>query len=83
MVCASASDESHGDKIYRVLNGSDDQVANEDLQDLGAQARPVLEGLLQAPDQEVTKRGANEGTVGGHLGHSGCEVVSMLVAILG
>jgi hypothetical protein len=82
VICAGSSDEGHGDKVDRVLNGRNDQVANEDLQDLGAQARPVLESLLQAPDEEVTEGRTDQSSISCHLGDSRCKVVSVLVAVL-
>ena len=63
--------------------GTDDEVADEDLQDLGAQTGAALEGLLQSPYQDVAERSADKGTVGGHLGNARGEVVAVLVAVFG
>jgi hypothetical protein len=83
VVCAGASNQGHGDQVDAVLDGSNNQVADDDLHDLGAQAGAALEEELQQPDEEVAQRRADEGTVGGHLGDTGRKVVAMLVAVLG
>lgn len=59
-----------------------DQVGDEDLQNLGPQARPAGEQLLEDRDHDVAQRCADEGTVDGHLGHATGEVVAVLAAIL-
>ena len=59
------------------------QVADKNLEDLGPQALAVLEHLLEDPDEEMAQGSADKGAVGGHLGDAGCEVVAILVAILG
>lgn len=59
------------------------KIADENLHDLGPQASAILEGLLQSPDQEMTQRSADKGSIGGHLGDARCEVVAVLVAVLG
>lgn len=59
------------------------QVANEDLEDLCAQARPTFENLLQQVDQQRAEGRADESTICGHLGHTRCEVVAVLVTVLG
>lgn len=59
------------------------QVADEDLKDLGLQASAVLERLLEEPDEEVAHRRTNESTVGSHLGNARGEIVTVLVAVLG
>lgn len=64
------------------MSATYNQVAHEDLHDLGLQAGAALEGLLQDPDEEVAQRCAHKGAVGSHLGHTRGEVVSMLVAVL-
>ena len=57
------------------------QVADENLQDLGPQARPAREESLQDADQEVAERRADEGAVEGHLGDARVDVVAMLAAV--
>lgn len=58
------------------------QITDENLQNLGLQAGAALEDLLESPDKEVADGGADQGTVGGHLGDAGSEVVAVLVAVL-
>jgi hypothetical protein len=58
------------------------QVASEDLQDLGLCTGPASKGLLQDVDKDVAERSADKGTVEGHLGHTRGEVVAILVAVL-
>lgn len=58
------------------------QVADDDLEDLGLQTCPSCEQLLQGADEDVADGSADEGTIDGHLGHTRCEIVSILVAIL-
>lgn len=59
------------------------KVADEDLEDLGLQARAVAEGFLEQPDQEVAHGSADQGTIRRHLGNPRGEVVAMLVPVLG
>jgi len=59
------------------------QVAGEDLQDLGLDARPASEDPLQNSNEEVAQRGADEHSVEGHLGDAGAEVVTVLADIMG
>lgn len=59
------------------------EVAGENLQNLGAQASAVGEDLLQEPDEEMADGRAEEGTIDSHFGNPGSEVVAMLVAVLG
>ena len=60
-----------------------DQVADQNLHNLGFQACPSLEDFLQQPDEDVTYRRANQGTIGSHFRNARGEVVAMLIAILG
>lgn len=59
-----------------------DEVAKENLQDLGPQACAAFEDLLQNPDQQRAKRRTDKGAVRGHLWHARREVVAVLVAVL-
>lgn len=59
------------------------KIAGEDLQDLGAQACPTREDLLQQPDQKRAERSADESAIRGHLGNARGEVVAVLVPVLG
>ena len=59
------------------------QVADDNLENLGPQAGAPAEGLLQKPNQEVAQGGADEGAICRHLGDSRGEIVAVLVAILG
>ena len=72
---------SHGRK--QRTRDTYNQVAEENLQDLGSQTGAAAKDLLQNPDQEVAQRRADKGAVGGHLGHARCKVVAVLVAVLG
>jgi hypothetical protein len=58
------------------------QVAGEDLQDLSLCTGSASKGFLQDVDKEMAERGADKGTVDGHLGHTRGEVVAILVAVL-
>jgi hypothetical protein len=58
------------------------QVAHEDLENLGLQTRPSAEYLLQDGDQDVAERRADEGAVDGHLGHARGEVVALPVLVV-
>lgn len=60
-----------------------EQIADEDLQDLGLQARPSLKQLLQYVDEHMAERGADKGAVDGHLGDARSEVATVLVAVVG
>lgn len=60
-----------------------DQVADEDLENLCAQACAALEDLLQQIYKQRAERRADEGTVCGHLRHARREVVTILIAVLG
>ena len=59
-----------------------DQVADEDLEDLGLQTSATSEDLLQNADEDVTQRGGNEHAVERHLGDARAEVVAMLADIV-
>ena len=59
-----------------------DQVANEDLQDLGLETRPAGKEFLQNGHEEVAQRRGNEQTVQGHLGHAMTEVVAVFADIV-
>jgi hypothetical protein len=59
-----------------------DQVAGEDLQDLGLETGSASKGFLQNVDEDVTERSADKGAVEGHLGDTRGEVVAILVAVL-
>lgn len=76
-MCERASKQRrHGGQAYN-------QVADEDLHDLGLEALAAAEDLLQDADQDVAKRGADEGAVEGHLGDARGEVVALLAPIVG
>ena len=59
------------------------EVADDNLHNLGLQTGTATEGQLQQPDKKMAQRGADKGAIGGHLGHTRGEVVAMLVTILG
>lgn len=63
--------------------GAYNQVADEDLHDLGLDAGTALEELLQDADKDMAKRGSNQSTVDGHLGHTRGEVVAALAPVVG
>jgi hypothetical protein len=59
-----------------------DQVADENLHDLGLQALAALEDLLQQADEDVAQGRADHGAVQGHLGHARGEVVAALAPVV-
>lgn len=59
-----------------------DQVADEDLEDLGLQAGATRKDLLEDADEQVAQRRTDEHAVEGHLGHPSAEVMSMLADIV-
>lgn len=63
--------------------GTHNQIADQNLQDLGFQAGAAGKHLLQDGDQDVSQGGANESAVEGHLGHTSAEVVAVFGAIVG
>ena len=93
-----ASDNGHTGEVDGVLDGRDlasqhmpfqlrtgdsyNEVAGENLQDLGLQTRASGKDLLQDGDEEVAEWCANECAVQAHLGDSGVEVVAMLAAVV-
>lgn len=60
-----------------------DQVANENLEDLGLEAGATGEDLLKNADQNVAQRRADEHAVERHLGDARAKVVAMLADIVG
>jgi hypothetical protein len=96
---AGTGDDGHGDEVYRVLDGRHlresatevhfqdtsayNQVADEDLHNLGLETLAPAEHLLQDADEDVAERGADEGAVDGHLGHARREVVALLAPVVG
>lgn len=59
------------------------QVANQDLEDLGLQAGAASEDLLQDSDEDVAEGRGDEHAVQRHLGDARREVVAMLADIVG
>jgi hypothetical protein len=59
-----------------------DQVADENLHDLGLQALAALEDLLQQADEDVAQGRADHGAIQGHLGHARGEVVAALAPVV-
>lgn len=59
-----------------------DQVADEDLEDLGLQTGATSEDLLENADKDVAQRGGNEHAVERHLGDARAEVVAVLAHIV-
>ena len=62
--------------------GAYDQVGEENLQDLGLDTCAALEELLQHANQDVAERGADDGAVQRHLGHTRGEVVAALAPVV-
>ena len=83
MPSTRASDEGHAGKVDGVLDRRDDQVAGEDLQDLRTQRGASREEALQHGDEDVAEWSADEGAVGGHLGHARGKVVPVFAAVVG
>lgn len=63
--------------------GTYDQIADEDLEDLGPQTGPAFEEFLQDGDQDVTQRSADKGAVEGHLRHASAQVMAIFTTIVG
>ena len=61
--------------------GTYNQIADENLQNLGTQAGAAREEPLQDPDQEVAQWRADERAVESHLGDPRVDVVAMLAAV--
>ena len=59
------------------------QVADDNLHNLGLQAGAAVEELLQEPNEDVAHGCANQGTKSSHLGNSRSKVMAMLVTVLG
>lgn len=60
-----------------------DEVRDNDLHDLGLQARPPCEEFLKDRNHQMSQWGADEGAIDCHLRHTAGEIVAALVAILG
>jgi hypothetical protein len=75
--------EQHVDGRVRARRLTYDQVACENLQDLGSQASSTSKHSLKDRNENVTQRRAHEGTIHCHLGHARCEVMSILVLVVG
>ena len=76
----------HGGRATRRLSmawTAYNQVADENLQDLGLEALATAEDLLEDADKDVAERGADEGAVQGHLGDARGEVVAVLAPVMG
>lgn len=82
MESAGAGNDGHGDQIYRVLNRSNNQIANQDLQNLGFQTRATGKDLLQNSNENVAHGRTDEHSVQRHLWHAGAEVVAVLADIM-
>lgn len=66
----------------RLVVGTYHQVGDENLQNLGLQARSAGEQLLEDGDQDVSERRSDEGAVNSHLGHARGNVVAVLGAVV-
>jgi hypothetical protein len=64
-------------------HGAYNQVADEDLHDLGLQALAAPEHFLQDADEDVAERRTDKGAVDGHFGDARGEVVAVLAAVMG
>ena len=60
-----------------------DQIAEDDLQDLGLQTGAARKQLLEDLDHEMTKRCADESTICSHLGDPRVDIVAMLALVPG
>ncbi|KAI7976868.1 hypothetical protein EIK77_010099 [Talaromyces pinophilus] len=58
------------------------QIANQDLQNLGLQTRPARKDLLQNSNENVAHGRTDEHSVERHLRHAGAEVMAMLADIM-
>lgn len=58
------------------------QIANQDLQNLGLQTRAAGKDLLQNSNENVAHGCADEHSVERHLRHAGAEVMAMLADIM-
>lgn len=59
-----------------------DQVADEDLEDLGLETGATSEDLLENADEDMAQRGGNEHAVERHLRDARAEVVAVLADIV-
>jgi hypothetical protein len=59
------------------------EIADENLHDLGLETLAAAEHLLQDANEDVAERRADEGTVDGHLGDTRGEVVAVLAPVVG
>jgi hypothetical protein len=59
------------------------QIANEDLENLGLQTRTTGEDLLQDANEDVAEGRGDEHSVQRHLGDARAEVVAVLADIVG
>ena len=80
---ARAGDDGHGGEVDAVLDGGDEQVADEDLQNLGLETGAAGKDLLQDADEEMAQGGADEHAVEKHLGDARAEVVAVFADIVG
>jgi hypothetical protein len=67
----------------RHTNSTYHQIANYNLQYLGLQTSTASKDLLENADQYVAQRRAHKGSIRSHLRHAGCEIMAILIAVLG
>lgn len=78
-----------GTKLERLISyisrsgETHNQVADDDLEDLGLGARAPGERLLEKGDEDVAEGRGDHGSVERHLGHARGEVAAVLGAVLG
>lgn len=72
----------HGCWYQKHIAATYDEVADDDLEDLGLETRPSGEHPLQDRDQDVTERRTDQSSVGSHLRNTRGEVVAVLVPVL-
>ena len=79
-------ERAHVSKLWQCASAmrvlSYNEIAGEDLQNLGLQTRATSKELLQDADQDMSHRRADEGTIRRHLRHPRTDVVAMLALIM-
>lgn len=79
LLLPGTSNDRHAGKVNNVLDWRDNEIADQDLENLGAGGGTVSESALEDIDEQMTERGRDEGTVDGHHGHTGSQIASMLL----
>lgn len=79
LLLPGTGDDRHAGKVDNILDRSNNEVADQDLEDLGTGGSAISESALENINEQVTERGRDEGAVDGHHRHTWGQIAAMLL----